>query len=181
MGVDVVAGDQIGTLAGLGEFPSEPLAEELPTDGDPECLGGSRSPGGRLDAEAGDAGGNEVLQQIAVVRRNFDHETALVETKPLDDHGCITGGMLEPRGGSARKIGVVGSEQVCRRRVVLRLDEPAPVTDHHPQGKKHLRPVEILGRQVGIRGRCDTQIEKGVHQRSIAVTAVHHGIALSRL
>ncbi len=69
VGVHVVAGDQVGLAALVAQAPAQRLAEEFAQHGDAQGLGGGGGAVGRLDAQAGDAGRHEVLQQVAVVGR----------------------------------------------------------------------------------------------------------------
>ena len=65
----------------------------------PVRLGCFRDVGGRLDAEDGDAGLDEMLQQVTVVAGDFDDRARRVQTEPLRRHLRIGLGMGHPARG----------------------------------------------------------------------------------
>ena len=87
VGEDVVAEDEVRLPALRRQFRGE-LASEEPREG--RDTGGHGDLGdvrGRLDAEARHAGGDEVLQQIAVVAGDLDHEALPSEVPVAEMRG----------------------------------------------------------------------------------------------
>ncbi len=73
MGVHIVAGDQVGLFAIIGQLFAEGFTKELAQHRNAQffgCIGGAV---GWLDAQARNPGCNKVFEQITVVRSHFDH------------------------------------------------------------------------------------------------------------
>ena len=96
MRINVVADDEVGLLAFVCQALAQRGAEELMQHWDAmgfRCRGRA---GGRLDPEAGYAGGNKVLEQVAIISRDLDNEAVGIEPQALTDHLRVAGGMRQP-------------------------------------------------------------------------------------
>ncbi len=72
--------------------------------------------GRRVDAEERDARSDEVLEEVAVVRRELDDEIVLAQREPLTDHLDVVARVLDPRRRVGRVVGVVGEDVLRLRR-----------------------------------------------------------------
>ncbi len=79
MGIHVITGDQVGLFALGGQLLAQRFTEELTQHGDTLLLGDGGGAGGGLDAQAGDAGGHEVLEEVTVVGGHFDDMAAATQ------------------------------------------------------------------------------------------------------
>ena len=66
---------------------------------------------GRIDAEHRDAARDEVLQHVAVVARDLDHERAGAEPQPLDQLEGMRARVGEQRARDRGEVRVVAAEQ----------------------------------------------------------------------
>ena len=80
---------------------------------------------GRLDAETGNAGGDEVPEQIAVVGGDLDDEALAAEVRGARDHRRVAGGVIQPALRHRREVRVVVVEKLGRLGIVFRLHQPA--------------------------------------------------------
>ena len=62
--------------------------------------------GRRLDAQHRHAHGQEMLQQIAVVAGELDHEAVAVQPEPFAHGHAVAPRMLDPAGGIGREVGI---------------------------------------------------------------------------
>ncbi len=84
------------------------------------------------------------------------------------DHSLdVAGGMRQAARRCTGKIGIVRTEQFLSRRMILGLDEPAPIADLDLERVVDLGPHEIVRRQIGVRRRRKTKIEKRVFERCL--------------
>ncbi len=91
MGHDVVGGEQVAARPSATSRVASSTAEELDDRLDPLLLRDLRDVGGGLDAERWDPARDHVLQQVAVVAREFDDQAVLVEAEALDRHLNVLG------------------------------------------------------------------------------------------
>ena len=175
VGEHVVGRGEIGGAAFCGQPLPEFAAEECFPHFDALCSRHLRSAGGGLDAQTRNALGLHVLQQIAVVGRDLDHQRGRAELEAPGHRLDIALRMTQPALGVRAEVGIVAGEQVAVVRVVLRLHEPAGGAGEHAQRIPGLGRVELLGREVGIRRRRGAQVEERQGQVSVAVAALHHG------
>ena len=101
-------------------------SEELHYGPDALGEGGRRDVAGRLHAEYRDAGGDEVLQQVAVIARDLGHEAGGRQAKPCSHLVGIPLGVGDPRIGVRRKVRVL-REDVLAGHVRGELNEQAPL------------------------------------------------------
>ena len=174
VGIDIVADDQIGLSAVGGQAPSQVLTEEFAQHRNAEPLGRGRRACRRFDAEAGNAGGDKILQQIAVIAGDFDDQTVAAELQFPDDGFAIARRVREPAGRRAGEISILRAEQLVGRRVILGLHQPALIADHDLQRIIFFRPRKIVRAQIGVRGRRKAEIEEGVRERARAMAALHN-------
>src|SRR6185503_19839026 len=84
----------------------------------------ARDVGRRLDAQAGDASRDEVLQLIAVVAGELDQQAARIEAEPprRERHEVLR--VLEPRARKRAEIGVL-AEDLLGSDILLELHQEA--------------------------------------------------------
>ena len=80
---DVVSKQQVGLAKSLRHLPRRGNSKELDCRTNSLLLRDQRHVCRRLDPEHGNAGSDEMLQQISVVARNLDDQAARVETESL--------------------------------------------------------------------------------------------------
>ena len=149
---DVVAENEVGLPALLCELASQVRAEELRHRFHPERDGRVRDIQRRLDAEHRDALRQEVLQEVAVVRGDLDHEAVRPEREALGHRVDVAPRVLDPRVGVGREVRVL-REDVLRRDELGDLHEPAPLARADVQGVEGLGLLELLVRQDGLTER----------------------------
>ena len=125
LGEHVVADDQVGALA-LGDAARSASATPKNSTRRRNALveRDLGDVGGRLDAEHGHAERQEMLQQIAVVARQLDHQAVRPEPEPLRDHLAVGLGVRDPAGRVGGEVGVL-AEDVLRAHVLLELHQEA--------------------------------------------------------
>ena len=96
MGVNIVADDEVGLSSLTPELVGQRLAEEFAKNRNTDFFGCIGRTGGRFDAEAGDASGDEVPQKLTIVGGNLDDEAIRVKSKTFRDFFRIPGGVIEP-------------------------------------------------------------------------------------
>ena len=103
VGEDVVGDQQVGAAA-LGHEPGGELAAEELDDGlDAPLPGDLGDVGGGLDAERRDAALDEVLEQVAVVAGELDHQAVRAEPEALDRRSPRSRARARPRSPSRRR------------------------------------------------------------------------------
>ena len=167
----VVADDEVGPLALGDELGRQPLAEEL----DParyallhRDLG---DVGGRLDAEHRHAQRQEVLQQIAVVAGQLDHQAVGPKPQPLRDRLAVGLGVLHPARRVGREVGVL-AEDVLRAHVLLELDQEALSAHQRMQREVRLHGVELVTRQKALAQRRHAEVDECMLQCRAAKAAL---------
>ena len=179
LGEHVVADDQVGLPALGAQRLGERDAEEL--DPGRNALG-ERDLGhvrGGLDAEHRHAKRQEMLQQIAVVARQLDHQAVRAEREALRDHRAIRLGVGDPAGRVGREVGVF-AEDVLRAHVLAELDQKAPAAHQRVEREVRLHRVELLGREEALAQRRHAQIDQAVRQRAAAQAAAAHRVQARR-
>ena len=106
----------------------------------------------RLDAEAPDAEVAHVLQEVAVVAGDLDHEGVLGQAEPDDGGLHVALGVRHPGVGVGGEVRVV-AEDVLAREVRRQLDQQARGADPHVERVEHLAPVELVGLEVALARR----------------------------
>ena len=173
VGIDVVADDEIPLTALGGQALAQVGAKEFSQDGDALGLGRGGGAGGGFDAETGDAGGDEIAQQVAVVGGHLDDQAVSAEGQAVADHVGVAGGVVQPTGGGGGEVGVVVAKQFVGAGVVGGLDQPAVVADEEFERVIGLRTVQVRFRQVGVGRGCEAQVQEDVAEGGVAVAAVH--------
>ena len=118
---------------------------------------------GRLDAEDGDALCDEVLEQVAVVAAELDHEAVRVQLEPGADRVGVGARMAEPAVGVGREVGIVG-EDVGGRDVLLQLDEQALLTDVDMERIEGLHVVQVAFVEERLAQRRHPEVDERAAQ-----------------
>ena len=135
----VIGDGQVCCSALLHQFAREAHTEKILDDIDAACPRRPRRAGCGLNAQAGYPARFYVLQEIAVVRGDFDHLRGGIETKPRPHVGDVALGMRKPAGREGTEIRVVGGEQLLGAGVVLGLRQPAFSANQYAQGEPFFR------------------------------------------
>ncbi len=96
VGEDVVAGDQVSVAVLCDDLAGECGPEELRQRRHPDLLRSSGDVLRRLDAEDPNARADEMPEEVAVVRCQFNHEARAVEFEALDHQLDVAPGVLHP-------------------------------------------------------------------------------------
>lgn len=140
MSEDVVADQEVGPRL-VPQLLRELGAEEALERGYALQLGRFGGAASRLDAKYGDPARDEVLEQVAVVRGQFDDLLRRVEAEAA---GHVLGEALavcEPTSGVRGKVRVVVGEDRLGALELAELDEEAAIADVSPQGVEGLHSI----------------------------------------
>jgi hypothetical protein len=139
--------------------------------GTPPILGRSRDVRGRIDAEDRDTRADEVLQEVAVVGGEFDDEVVGSESETLADVLDVLAGVLDPRRGVRREVGVF-SEDLVGGDKLGKLDEPAPRANANVQRIEAFYGAERLGRHQALAKRRHPEIhDRQLERRTAEATS----------
>ena len=177
MGGDVVGNHDIGTLTLGGEVARERRTEERLHRRDATLAGAGDRPLGGIDSQDRNASADEVLQQVTVVARDFDHQTPWIKRLLLQDPGDMLTAVLEEGGRKGRVVGIVTAEEHLRRNRLRHLHEGTVVAEGQLQGKARLRLVQLALVQKGVRQRLRPQVEKSCEVRTQARSAAGQSAA----
>jgi hypothetical protein len=167
----VVGHDQVGRHASADELLGELAAEEGDLRRHARLDRHFGDVGCRLDPEHGDAVGDEVPEEIAVVARDFEHERLRAELKPPPREAGEAGGVVEPGLGVRREVRIVG-EDLRRRDGVVDLHEQALGADTRVQRVATLgSPRQFVAREKAVGQRLEAKVEERVPQRGSAGAA----------
>ena len=166
----VVAGNQVRLAARGRELAGGLGAEELHQRGHALFLRDRGDVRRRLDAEHRHALRDEVLQQVAVVARDLDHEARGAESEARHHRLGIGLGVREPRVRVGGEVGVV-AEDLLRRLELLQLHQEALLAHPGVQRIEALHAVEVSRLEVRVRGRRHAEIGKGQLERGAAEAA----------
>ncbi len=171
-------GQHVGPVHQVGPHPAR---RQRPARGfvEEDHLGrnplGDRHLGGvgrRLDPKHRHARLLEILQEVAVVRGDLDHQRLGPEAEPADRRLGVGAAMLKPAGRIGREVGVVGVENRVGRHRIVDLHQEAAVADARVQRIEPLRAgLELRLGQVGVRRRLFAQVDQGVGQGTAAEAA----------
>ena len=168
----VVAGDEVGGLTGgehlVGQCPPEERHPRRYAQLD--CLGSDV--GRRLDAQHRHAHGQEMLQQIAVVAGELDHEAVTVQPEAFAHGHAVAPRMLDPAGGIGREVGILPAKDLLGTDIFAQLHEPALIADQHAQWVESLGLVQLARGQEALAWRRHAEVDHLVHQGSRAEAAV---------
>ncbi len=155
----------------LRESRRQVNGEEIDQCLDANRLGGPRRRFGRIDAENGDSGGKVVLQQVAVVARQFDHSVARPEAAARDQLLDVGDRVRLESIRNGREIRIIIAEQLGGRDRVVDLHEAAIVAEDQPQRITSLWLVELFGRQQAVCQRARAKVEHDVEMLRAARAA----------
>ena len=170
----VVADDQIGPAALAGELPRQVSPKNSTSVGTPISLRVGRHRIGRVDAEHRYAHRDEVLEQVAVVARNLDHQTVRIEREAAARHFAVLGRMRQPIIGVGREVDVV-AEQLLRRHVIVQLHEFAALAHLRTQRIALLVARRVHRLEKCVRGRLHPQIGHRHREPAAARAAARNG------
>ncbi len=159
----IVGADQVG-LPALSNKPScGRHAEERNICRHALAHGDKGDVRGRLHAQHGDATLAEILQQVAIVARQFHHQRVRAQPQVADHARRIRVRVAQPGIGERREIQVIG-EDGLRRCEFLELHQETVLTDIGVQRIVRLHCVELFRRQETIRQRRPAEIDEAARQ-----------------
>ena len=160
MGQDIVGGDDVGQAA-LGAKVARQLGPEEAGQGRhaarPRRLGAIVR---RIDPLHGNAGGLEILQEIAVVGGDLDHQAVRTEGEALGHHLGIGAGVRQPGGRKGGEVGVVAVEMLLAAGDVLDLHQLADAADEGAQREEALGVARLFGRAHGVGNRRHAEVDE---------------------
>ncbi len=172
----VVRHDGIGRAVLGDDGPGELRAEEV-DDRRHARRDRRRGRAGRgVDAQHGDAALDEVLQEVAVVAGDLDHEAVGSQPELLDQAHGVEPGVLDEVGRERRVVRVALVEQHLARHGLGQLRQAAGLAQRHREREGRLRPVELVVPQQGVRDRRDPEVEHGHRLGGPARSARHRGV-----
>ena len=181
----VVARDQTGALALVDQSLSGGAAEEVDEGGHSALLGSLRDIGGRVDPQNRYAGADEVLKEVAVVRRELDDEVVRAQAEALADHLHVLPRVLDP-GSRVRRVVRVLGEDLVRRDERFELHEVAPLACEDVKREERLHVPDLLGAEKALAQRRhaevdDRQVERGTAKaaRRLSIGARAHDLSVS--
>ena len=164
----VVGDQQIGADR---EPPCQRVIEERRLGRNAARIGDGGDVGGGLDAEHGDAARGEVLEQIAVVAGDLQHQRASVEGEARDHRLRAAPRMGHPARRDRGEIRVVGEDRV-RRHHRIDLRQLATGADAHVQVPDRIGPLRRpLRRHQRVGERGGAEIDQAVPQFGAAQAA----------
>jgi hypothetical protein len=158
MGEHIVGDHQIRLAAGGSEALGGRDAEEGGFGRNSLEARGRGHVRGRLHAQHRNAAGNEMLQKVAVIRRDLDHERIATKRKPLHYGVAIARRMGHPAVRKRGEILVIGKNFAWRHRIV-RLDQETLRTD---PANQRIFPLggRLVGPQIAIGERREAEIDE---------------------
>ena len=126
---------------------------------------------GRVDPEHRNPLRQEVLQQVAVVRRELDDEAVGREPETVDDHLDVATRVLDPGVRVGREVGVL-LEDLRRRDERRQLGEPAALADPDVEREERLHRIEPVGRQEALAKRRLAEVDHRQLERCPTEAAV---------
>ena len=127
-----------------------------------------------LDAERRDAQLDDVLQQVAVVAGELDHEAVGVEAEAVDGGRHRVAGVRDPGVRVRREVGVLG-EDLLGGDELLELDEQAALADAGVERIERLHRAEAVGGHVGLAQGRHAEVDERVAQVGAAESALRPG------
>lgn len=177
MGEDVVRGHQVGGMVLVAQGGGGVGVEEGDAGRHALLFGQAGGVAGGFDAKDGDAHGDEVLQQVAVVRGDLDDLGLRAEVQAGGHRDRIAAGVVDPAGGPGRQVGVIVREDRVGGRRLGRLGQPAAFADHDMQRKAALggKRRGVTGGQVAVGKWRGPEVDKRQRQGRVAEAAGGHG------
>ena len=102
-----------------------------------------------FDAEHRNAKLEEVLQEVPVVARDFDHLRLVAEAESIDDQVDVPSRVIEPRIRKGREIGVL-TKDLSGSDVLGELNQETLITDESVERVERFRLVTVLPRDVAL-------------------------------
>ena len=156
----IVGNDQIGVPV-VGHHLPRCFGTEEGDERRNACLSRRlRHIGGGLDAKHRHAEGNEMLQQIAVIASELDHEAFRSEPEAALDHLAIAASIRYPGRRIRREIGVFG-DNVLRADEFGKLNQPAGVANPDVKRVLDLWRVEFGFGEETLAQRRHAEIDEG--------------------
>ena len=149
VGEHVVRDDHVGSLPLGRQTVGDVDAEELPQGRHPDRLGGIRRPDGGVDPQDGDALLHEVAEQVAVVAREFDHQTVRPKVPRPDQLASVLPGVGEQGWGERGVVRVISEDRLGRHRV-QELHQGAARAERDVEGVSGLGLVGSVERDIGV-------------------------------
>ena len=156
----VVGDDHVGLLALVAQAARHVGVEELLQR---RHAGRDRGRGlrrARVDAQGGHAVLDEVLEHVAVVGRDLDHEAVRVEPARRDQPERVLLAVREQTGRERGEVQVVVHEELLRRHLLADLHERAVRAEGDVERVARLGPVQVLGGDERVRQRQLAQVEE---------------------
>ena len=170
----VVAGDQVGRPTGSSQLARQCMVEESGERRYTCRLGDERDILGRLDAQYGHSGADEIPEQVSVVAAQLDDEAGRTEVQGTPHLVSVEAGVFEPAVGVRREVRVLREDRL-RRHVGRQLDEEAAITDRHPERVEGLHLIELVRAQVALAQRADAKVDHDVVEwRSAEAARMRH-------
>ena len=175
VGEDVVADDQVGPFAARRQLLGEGAAEEPDAGGDALRLGRRRprSPPARCPAPAPRRAGSTGAGSRRCWRSR--RRGSRPEPEALDRHRRVGFGVAQPALRVGGEVGVVGEDRLGRLHL-RELHQQAAVAEVGVERVEGLRPVEVLGAEVGVGQRRQPRSTK-VRLRAAAEAAGRGGVS----
>lgn len=169
VGKHIVRDHEVGRTALGDEHPGEFGVEKLVHRLDPALACRPRDVPRRLNAEHGDTGVGEELQQVAVVTRRLDDEGALGEPETIPHLPRECPRMRDERLGERGEVWILAEERLRRYRL-CDLDERAARAAHDVERKAVLGRIGLVHERV--RERHLAERENGLKDRRATRTAL---------
>ena len=161
-------------MAIVGHRAADILAEEFDDRRNPFTNRGVCNVGCRLDADSRYSPADEMLQQIPIVARDFDHMAITTQPETIYHGLRVQAGVLDPAIRERRKVWVV-AKNVLRTHIGFKLDEIAFAADADVERIEWLHLVETLGRDVTFAQRGHAEVHHRVSQGRAAESANRPG------
>ena len=166
VGVDDVRPAPLG-----GKLHREVAAEERVQRVDAALARRRHRTGRRIDAQHRNAPLAVVLQQVAVVARELDHERAAIEASLGDARRDVGGRMHEQRVDERREVRVVVPEQPLRRHRLQDLSQRTVRAERDVQRIARLLAPQVCGRQQPVGQRHVAERQEHAEVRAPAAAA----------
>ncbi len=143
MGQHIVAKQKVGLLAHGEHLPR--CFDSKKTDQRRHSFpdGVWRDIGGGVDPQHRDRFLHEILQQVAIIAGQLDHQVIRPQFKSLGDHVHVLARVTQPRVGVGGEVSVFRIN-VVGRHIIAQLHEEALFADQSVQWIKRLHPIELI-------------------------------------
>ena len=158
---------RLALLPSLDEPVCDVPPEELDQRRNAALLGRPRDVGGGIDAEHRDVRPEEVLEEVAVVRRKLDDEIVVTELQALADRLHVATSVLDPRRGIGGEVRVL-REDLLGSDELGDLHEPTPRACPGVERIEALHGVERVRSHEGLARRRHAQVDDSQFERRLA-------------